>query len=300
MPFLQTITTVDPSLGRLDYDSLSDQTLMEMLIEGFTDFGKAQRYQDKNGSYLDVCEWPFIKCDANENVTEVFFSINLTQSRGSTIDFGFLPRRVTKVISAETAFQGTLNTAQLPPGLLEIDLEMNGFSGSVDLAALPRHMEHFGVTWNKFSGSLDLTHLPKTLKTLEVMGNKFEGSITLDELPESLTILNLGTNPLTGALSFAKLPPKLNKLSIEDTKFTGRFSLDVYYEALGTLNAWGTAFTGEAVLHSSYVHKARKVYLPLKSIEKCVDETGREIDKGQLLSDPFTVVEGDSSDEAWW
>ena len=92
MVFLQTISTADPALGRLDYDSLSDQACMEMLIDGFSDTGKALSYQDKNGAYFDVCEWPDVTCDADDSVTAVFFSYNLTLSGGSTVDFGYLPR----------------------------------------------------------------------------------------------------------------------------------------------------------------------------------------------------------------
>ena len=298
MVFLQTISTADPALGRLDYDSLSDQACMEMLIDDFSDTGKALSYQDKNGAYLDVCEWPSVICDADENVTAVSFGYNLTQSGGSTVDFGFLPRGVTKVESRGTAFQGTLNTAQLPQGLLEIDLQMNGYSGSVDLAALPKSMKNFRIVWNCFSGSLDLTKLPEALYALEVMSNKFEGSVSLEELPESLIVLNLGTNPLSGTLSFAKLPPNLEKLIIDETKFSGRFVLDVFYEALKTLNASATEFSGEAVVHASYVHAARKIYLPLDSIEKCVDESGEEVDKEEFLFDPYGV-DSSSSDEDW-
>ena len=58
----QLLVSVDPSLGRLDYSLLSDQTLMEMLIESFDDETK-KKYQDGQGMYLDICEWPKIKCD---------------------------------------------------------------------------------------------------------------------------------------------------------------------------------------------------------------------------------------------
>ena len=49
------LQSVDPALGRLDYDSLSDQALMEMLFGGLIDESK-RRYQDKHRMLLDVCE----------------------------------------------------------------------------------------------------------------------------------------------------------------------------------------------------------------------------------------------------
>ena len=51
---LEIFLSVDPSLGRVDYSLLSDQTLMEMLFEGFTDKARKQ-CQDNDGMYLDVC-----------------------------------------------------------------------------------------------------------------------------------------------------------------------------------------------------------------------------------------------------
>ena len=44
----QLLLNVDPSLGRVNYSLMSDQTLMEMLIEGFDD-GTKKEYQDDDG-----------------------------------------------------------------------------------------------------------------------------------------------------------------------------------------------------------------------------------------------------------
>ena len=66
----QVFLSVDPSLGRLDYSLMSDQALMEMLIEGFDDETK-QDYQDKHGMYKDVCDWFPITCDEDERVVEI-------------------------------------------------------------------------------------------------------------------------------------------------------------------------------------------------------------------------------------
>ena len=53
---VQITLTLDSDLGLVDYGSLSDQTLMELLIEGFDDIAKS-KYQDNDGMYLlSVCE----------------------------------------------------------------------------------------------------------------------------------------------------------------------------------------------------------------------------------------------------
>ena len=70
MSFIILLRAVDPYLGRVEYTSLSDQTLMEMIIEGFDEESK-RKYQDKHGMYLDVCEWDGIKCYEDESVAEI-------------------------------------------------------------------------------------------------------------------------------------------------------------------------------------------------------------------------------------
>ena len=39
-----------------------DQTIMEMLIDGFDDVTK-EEYQEYDGQFLDVCEWSCLECD---------------------------------------------------------------------------------------------------------------------------------------------------------------------------------------------------------------------------------------------
>ena len=55
MCVLQLFLSVDPSFGRLEYRLMSDQALMEILIEGFGD-ETMKKCTDNNGMYLDVCE----------------------------------------------------------------------------------------------------------------------------------------------------------------------------------------------------------------------------------------------------
>ena len=70
---LQQLLSVDPSIGRVDYSLMSDQTLMEMLIDGIDDNTK-NKYKDNDGIYLDVCEWACIKCDEDQRVIEIVTS----------------------------------------------------------------------------------------------------------------------------------------------------------------------------------------------------------------------------------
>ena len=51
-----TVLTLDNALGYCDRSSLSDQTRMELLIEGTTENTKSL-LQDNEGFYADVCTW---------------------------------------------------------------------------------------------------------------------------------------------------------------------------------------------------------------------------------------------------
>ena len=90
MCVLQLFRSVDPSLGRLEYRLMSDQALMEMLIDGFDDVTK-KRYQDNHGMYLDVCELSCVQCDKDERVFEI--RINSENSNGS-IEISYVPPKV--------------------------------------------------------------------------------------------------------------------------------------------------------------------------------------------------------------
>ena len=68
-----TITTLDPSLGRFDRAALSDQLLMELLIEHLKR-PCTRKFREPAGSFLDVCAWEGVTCDADANVTQIIFT----------------------------------------------------------------------------------------------------------------------------------------------------------------------------------------------------------------------------------
>ena len=70
MFLLTLLQAVDTDLGRVDHSSFSDQTLMEMLFEGF-DGDTRKRCQDAEGVYLDVCKWKSVECNTEERVITI-------------------------------------------------------------------------------------------------------------------------------------------------------------------------------------------------------------------------------------
>ena len=130
--------SVDPALGRLDYESLSDQALMEMLVAAMPDEDKKELL-DGNGNYLDVCEWSCVKCK-----DERVFQIDVLERPFSEkqFPFWFIPPSVdTFAAGDEKGLSGTLDTGDLPRGLRYLDIEMNCLHGEFKTKELPAKLE---------------------------------------------------------------------------------------------------------------------------------------------------------------
>ena len=78
---------VDPSLGRLDYESLSEQALMEMLTDGMDEGGKSG-CKDDTGNFLDVCERRGVGCVNSRVHSVTLYGKKFSEKQ---IPFTFLP-----------------------------------------------------------------------------------------------------------------------------------------------------------------------------------------------------------------
>ena len=69
---VQSLLTIDPSLGRLDPMLISDQALMEIVFDDITlqEEAGGNFNRNDNGDWIDVCDWPEVECDDLENVTK--------------------------------------------------------------------------------------------------------------------------------------------------------------------------------------------------------------------------------------
>ena len=216
------IQSLDPHLGRVDISTLSDQTLMEVVVECVNDEAKKD-YQDENEMFLEVCEWVAIGCDDDGRVV-VFHSIK--------------------------QLGGVLQLSFLPPKLINFCAEMSDSSGTLDTSALPASLDVFSIWGNNFDGTIDFTALPPKIECFNVSTNVFTGSAVLDSLPDTLEDLHLGLNKFSGTLCLTKLPRGLRTLGVSRNSLTGKFHLENGHDDI-TVYASHNSFAPVAVIQKS-------------------------------------------------
>ena len=166
MCFSGILLTVDPNLGHVDYGSFSDQTLMEMLIDGFSEQSK-KRYQDSEGLYLDVCAWQCVSCDD--------------------------AKQVIQIMEYDTVI-GSLQLSYVPPSVSTLNVSDNSVSGSIDLRNLPANMQLLSLHDNQLSGTICLTQLPAQMRYLQIYNNELSGSFIAMNIPPHMVLLNASQN----------------------------------------------------------------------------------------------------------
>ena len=250
MPY-SLLYAVDPSLGRLDYDSLSDQTLMEMLISGMDDSQK-KFFQDNGGNFKDVCEWTGftweVKCE-NERV----HSILLTSFKFSErqFPFEFIPPLVKTLLISLCEMHGTLETSHLPRDLIRFEVMRTKLHGTINFGALPQKLESLVISYNDFSGSCALSDLPDTLVKFRAENNNFSGEISLNNLPVAMKKINLSNNKLCGSIDIARLPPSFKSLDLSGNSLTGDFRLRSFPKSLKIITIFGNGLSGTAVFQKA-------------------------------------------------
>ena len=219
---LLPLTTIDHSLGRLDYALLSDQALMEMLFDGMEP-GYKQAFQDANGNYKDICEWGVPNWSKDGRMVKIsLVSMFFTQKQ---FPFACIPPLVTDFGVYDCRISGTLDASVLPIELEVINVGRNSLHGTLDFKALPRSLTFIVITANSFSGSCVLADLPDALTHFYAGFNKFTGEISFNALPECLEEIYLHSNNLRGSISIEKIPETLLVINIGDNAFTGDFQM---------------------------------------------------------------------------
>ena len=301
MRFFSSLFAADPSLGRVDFASLSDQCCMELLVAGLS---KASRdhFVNDNGDFLDIEDWPITEVSEHGSVT----SITIKYFGVGKIDLEYVPQTVERLIIVVTDLEGTVETTRLPnplkilringrytyTGRLESEYTEKGFRGEFDFCSLPSSLQTCDISYNKFTGSAIFTDLPESLEVLKLRENDFEGSIFLESLPKNLSELDIRRNTFIGSLCLSKLPRTLSFLDAAECQFsgclifenlpvaldtlvlnknqlTGELCVNCYLGNLGTLDVSDNKLAGKAVVHSSVFEL---IHLSGNSIVAAVDE----------------------------
>ena len=210
--------TLDPSLGRLDYASLSDQARMELMVERMPD---REIYQDDNGAYKDVCEWGGVSCDIDGNVQGIWMNI-YDRSEGS-IDLSYIPPHVTQMYIAGNVHgmqtRASIDVHMLPERLEQLGIELQQMVGTVDMTALPAKL--FNICENKCTGSFVLTSLPPGIEHIHARDNLFSGSLNFSSLPDKLVEIQLDKNRFSGEFRIEKFPRAMRRLTVSQNRLIG-------------------------------------------------------------------------------
>ena len=268
--FRLCLHTVDPSLGRLDYDSLSDQALMEMLVTHIED-DDIDDIKDANGNFKDACDWKYVEC-VDGRVTVIDFDGRLFEP-DEQFPFEFIPSCVEEISMEACYLEGTVNTWMLPRGMCDgLFLNANDLDGSLDFQGFPRKLKYLFLEENMFCGSCTFADLPPTLIEFSVETNQFSGEIVIDDLPFALTKVSVKNNKLTGSIVIKKLPLELEVLFLAQNSLSGEFQLFVFPPHLRVIDISSTKMSAKAVLHNATA--PMRFTLWHDCITRVVDESG--------------------------
>ena len=263
------IFAIDPSLGRVDMHSLTDQMRMEILVEGMVEVDKI-RLQDENGNFRDVCHWGRdIEC-IKKRVMRIYFSYRMFHAE--QFPFAVIPPLVENFCVNGSNLHGTLDPSCLPANIIRFEASENRLHGSIDWKAFPRNLRNIDIRLNAFTGSVILGDLPDSIKIFIASVNKFTGEISMNELPTDMEYLELGSNKLEGSLDIQSLPPNMEGFNLANNCFSGEFRLMDLPPGLENLSIWANPQIQTAVLRST----EDKMHFELwaDSVTEVLDEHG--------------------------
>ena len=267
---LQTLFTVDPALGRIHKDTLSDQTLMEILIAGMDDCIKFL-YQDDNGNFTDFQQWNEVY-HWGGRVTGIGFTKRLYDTE--QFPFAFIPPFVTDFKMYSCNLHGTLQTSALPANIEHFKVQGNKLHGSLDFQGFPRKLLIINIRSNQFSGSCALEDLPNELTIFNAKDNDFSGEIDLNSLPDDLQLLLLQKNKLTGSVNIARLPRIICGIDLSNNALSGDFRLMVFPESLDYINVESNLLSQTFTLRAASCELSFN--LIFRGLAAVVDENGNE------------------------
>ena len=236
MFFLLPIHAIDSMAARFDKLILTQQSLMELLVENLRDVAIAK---DDSGDFIPIEDWSILKFDDDGNVKEItmdethvenygnlFASIKEDRSieeggfdLGGTIDFQYVPSTALSLAIRDLEFEGTIETAQLPGGLEFLSLTGNKLTGTFCVEHLPKNLRKIFICGNKFCGDLRVDCMPPAVERFDAGDNQFSGEVDLSRLPSKLAMLDISENMLTGSIALLNLPKTLQTVRLHKNAF---------------------------------------------------------------------------------
>ena len=218
-------TADESALGRFDYLTMSQQALMEAVLEHST---LKKQFQDEKGNFLDLSEWKGVTMDeASQKVTKVNLKPADADEDGGSIDLAALAPSVVSFKFRRCGITGTIDLTSLPDGLEQLDGRRNNITGTVDLTQLPGTLKKLLLSNNQITGAPDLTRLPESLKLLRLSDNELSGVADLRLLPDGLDWLHMDENELSFLIDFNRPCHALNSFYFANRMVTER---DEVYE----------------------------------------------------------------------
>ena len=266
--FIPLLSADDTHLGRLDYDSLSDQTLMEILFDGMEASHKAE-YVDVEGNFTDISEWKALECE-DERVKTI--CEHHRDFSAKQFPFEFIPPLVIDFSMGFCKLKGTMETSVLPQNLIDFYIADNDLYGTINCKGFPRKLESIHFEANAFSGSCILSDLPETLKDFNASENKLSGEICLNDLPPQMDALFLEKNSFTGSVCIERLPETMEFITLSNNKLSGDFRLMAYPKVIDEIRFSNNLMTGTVILENTPA--AYKFTIWSKDITRVVDEDG--------------------------
>ena len=289
-----TLYQVDPSLGRLDPLSLSDQALMEML---FTNVDKSsilsfvQRVQKEQGIPADFAEryeraeeealhlpddffwqesrWHSVSgvngCVINE--MGVGYLSRIQDEHGNLLDackwrgVHCADERVVRINLFQTRIFSVQFAFEYIPALVEeFALLMCCLQGTLETSVLPLHLTFFAVSYGALCGTLNFAGFPSNLKNVNVIWNRFSGGCALSSLPDAIIEFRACGNKFSGQISLNDLPRKMEVLALEDNQLSGCLRIEHLPHNMEKLYLYDNAFTGDFLLLSLPPH-LKEIYI---------------------------------------
>ena len=227
----------DPSaLGRIDYATLSQQAMMELLAQN----QPSDRFCARRGTgFTEIAQWKGVTI-ADGLVTAILWThtgkqpgtidmrwippsvvhLGLSGFTIENFDVGYFPRNLRYVNLSSCPTGGTIETPRLPPLLKTLWLLDSGIKGTLDCINLPHDLIQLSVSKNMLTGSVDLTSLPPAFELLDLSNNNFQGSLDLSHMPHSVS-LKLNSNQFSGEIPIFAYCGKQEGLTIFSNAFTG-------------------------------------------------------------------------------